>query len=236
VGRCDPVIRSLLRPDTVLKTHRGPCFLPRCCPKSVMAKRCRSAGLDTGRVGGPQAHDDAPRGATGRAAGGERGGAALHRLQIAGVCLQDQLAQGSGRESTAGMANPAMPDYPAARRQHRLEEPTEQCQRVEPQGAWMYTAGCAVGQGPRAVRERDEAIRGDGDCADLGSEGVQGGVGVGHGPAGAVPGDSPASWRDLPEQSRCAHVLFPHGTIERGEGVDGDQEGRSGGPPRRTVL
>ena len=122
-----------------------------CRTTIVMAKLSRSACIDTGPVGGPQAHDDAHRCATGRTAGRERcRGDALRRLASDGMCRHDPPAEGVGREGTAGMEQAAMTDLHAAIGHDVLEAPAEQCQDVEGGGAWAVhekRSGCPAACG-----------------------------------------------------------------------------------------
>ena len=101
-GRVDPVIRRPVLPDAVRRTPGCSGLYTRCRTTIVMAKLSRSACIDTGPVGGPQAHDDAHRCAPGRTAGRERcRGDALRRLASDGMCRHDPPAEGVGRAPLA---------------------------------------------------------------------------------------------------------------------------------------
>jgi hypothetical protein len=51
-----------------------------------------------------------------------------------------------------------------------------------------------------------------------------------------VPGDGPHLGGDVLQQSGLAHIFFADGTVDGGEGFDGDKEVGSGGHPCRAVL
>ena len=165
----------------------------------------------------------------GGAAGADRfRGFVLRGLAIDGGCLRDHPAEGGGRAGPAGMQQAVGQDM--------REEPAETLQSVEARGAWTCMVGCAGGEGNGAIRERDDTARGDRPCEDVRGEVCQGGVGVWRGLAVAVPGGRSALWGALLQQAGLAHVFFPQGAGEGGEGFDGDKEGGSGRQPTTTVL
>jgi hypothetical protein len=236
-GRVDPVIRRPVLPDAVRRTPGCSGLYTLCRTTIVMAKLSRSACIDTGPVGGPQAHDDAHRCVTGRTAGRERcRGDALRRLASDGMCRHDPPAEGVGREGTAGMEQAAMTDLHAAIGHDVLEAPAEQCQDVEGGGAWACTARLTGGEGDGAVCAAHETSGDASDPEARGGEGCAGGVSVVLGLTVDVPGDVPARWVDVLQPSGCAHRLLPHGAGDGGEGLHGDKAVGSGGPPRGAVL
>ena len=89
-----------------------------------------------------------------------------------------------------------------------------------------------VGEGDRAVRERDNAAIGDGDPEDIRGEGGEGGVAVVIGLTVDVPRDGPDLGGDVLQQSGVAHVFFEQSAVEGGEGCDGDKQVGAGGQPR----
>jgi hypothetical protein len=151
------------------------------------------------------------------------------RLAIDGVCLHDHQAEGVEREGTAGMEKAEVSDFHDAVGQDMLEEPAEKLHDVKVSGAWAGTANFTVGEGDRAVLEADDALVGDGDPEDRGGEGGEGGVAVVIGLTVDVPGDVPDLWVEVFQPSGCAHLLFPHGAGDGGEGFHGDKEVGSGG-------
>ena len=180
-----------------------------------MAMALRSSRIEQSPIGGPQPHDDPQRPATGRAAGDDRFRVdAPSWLATDGGCLQDQEAEGVGRDGTTCMHQAEVADFHKAVGQDMLEEPTDKLHSVEARGAWTCTAGFAVGEGHGAVRERDDTAIGDRHFEDIRGEVFQGGVGVWSGLAVDVPGDSPDPWIDLLQQVGLAHVLFPHGAVD----------------------
>ena len=146
----------------------------------------------TTRIGAPQVGQRAARGGGGRAHGGSA---------LAGVSLHDHQADGRERDGTAGMEKAEVADFLKAIGQDVLEEPAEKLHDVEVGGAWACTAHFPVGEGDRAVRERDEATVGDGDPEDIRGEGGEGGVAVVIGLTVDVPGDGPDLW------DRCAPAV-----------------------------
>ncbi len=202
-----------------------------------MSKLSLSSRIEKSPIGGPQPHDDPHRPATGRAEGDDRFRVdETSWLATDGVCLQDHQAEGAGRDGTACMHQAEVADFHTAVGQDMLEEPTEKLQSVEARGSWTCTSGCAGGEGHDAVRERDDTASGERHFADLRGEVLQGGVGVWSRLAVDVPGDSPDPWVDLLQQFGCDHCLFPHGAVDGCEGLNGDKEVSSRGPPGRAVL
>jgi hypothetical protein len=174
---------------------------------------------------------------TGRTEGGERWrGAALHRLAINEVCLHDQLAQGVGRDSTAGMEKAEVADFHEAVRQDMLEEPTDKLHDVKASSTEACTTHFTVGEGDRAVRQADETVVGDGDLEDIGGEVGESGVAVGLGLTMDVPGDGPDLWVDVLQQAGLAHAFFEERTVDGGERFDRNKEVGAGGAPGRAVL
>ena len=205
-----------------------PCRTERFLSKSFLA-----ACIDKSPMGGPQAHNDAHRCATGRTAGRERlRGRALWRLAIDGMCRHDHQADGVGRDGTAGMEKATMTDFPQAIGQDVREDPAEKLDGVEVGGAWACTAHCTRGKSDRAVLERDDAAVGNRD-----PEAIRGARGEGRGSMVMgltvdVPGDAPALGGDVLQQSGLAHVFFEKSAGDGGEGFDRDKEVGSGGQPR----
>ena len=157
-------------------------------------------------------------------------------MALAGVALHDHQADGRERDGTAGMEKAEVADFHEAIGQDMLEEPAEKLHDVEVGGAWAGTAHFPVGEGDRAVRERDDAAVGDGDLEDIGGEVGEGGVAVVIGLTVDVPGDGPDLGVDVLQQSGLAHVFFEERAVDGGEGFDGDKEVGSGGAPGRAVL
>ena len=88
-----------------------------------------------------------------------------------------------------------------------------------------------VGEGDRAVRERDNTTVGDGDLEDIGSEVGKGGATVVIGLTVDVPGDRPGLRIDLPQQTGLVHGFFEEGAVDGREGFHGDKEIGAGGQP-----
>jgi hypothetical protein len=237
VGRLAPVLSDLLLPDAVLKTHGCSGFYKLCRPPIVLTKLSRSACIDKGPVGGPQAHDDAHRCATGRTAGRERcRGAALCRLASDRVSLHDQQADGIGREGTAGKEKAEMPAFPAAIGQDVLEEPAETFHDVAGGGASARPAHFPGGDGDGTVCEAHDTAVGERDPEDIGGEVCAGGGSVVVGLSGDIPGDVPDWWGAMLQESGVAHVFFADGAVDGCEGVHGDKEVGARGLPGRAVL
>ena len=197
-GRGAPGISRLGQPDAGIRAHGCRWWATPCRTTIVRAPSCRSAGIDKGLGGGPETHDDVHGCATGRTAGRERlRGLALCRLVIAGVCLRNHQADGRGRDGAAGMEQAKMTDFHEAIGQDVLEEPAEKLHDVEMGGAWACTPRFTVGEGDRAVLERDDAAGGDGDPEDIRSEVGEGRVSVVIGLTVDVPGDVPDLWVDV---------------------------------------
>jgi len=127
-------------------------------------------------------------------------------------------------------------DFHEAIGQDVLEEPAEKLHDVELGGTWAGTAYFPVGEGDRAVCERDDAVVGDGDLEDIRGEIGEGGVAVVIGLTVDVPGKSPGLRIDLLQQTGVAHLFFEDGAVDGGERFDRDKEVGPGGPPGRAVL
>ena len=125
-----------------------------------------------------------------------------------------------------------MPDFHKAIGPDMLKEPAEKRHDVEVGGAWAGTPHFTVGEGDRAVRERDNAAIGDGDPEDIRGEGGEGGVAVVIGLTVDVPRDGPDLGIDVLQQATVAHLFFEEGAVDRGEGFNRDKEGGAGGQPR----
>ncbi len=180
-----------------------------------MSKLSLSSRIEKSPIGGPQPYDDPHRPATGRAAGDDWVRVDETRwLATAGVCLQDQQAEGVGRDGTACMHQAEVADFHKAVGQDMLEEPTDKLNSVEARGAWTCTSGFAVGEGHGAVRERDDTAIGDRHFEDIRGEVLQGGVGVWMRLAVDVPGDVPDLWIDLLQQTGLAHVFLKASTVD----------------------
>src|SRR5207302_1084191 len=95
-----------------------------------------------------------------------------------------------------------------------------------PQVGQKAASGCVrtIGESDGAVLERDDAAIGDSDPEDIGGEVCEGGVSVVIGLTVDVPGGVPDLWVDVLQQSGCAHLLFPNGAVDGGEGFHGDKE------------
>ena len=117
-----------------------------------------------------------------------------------------------------------------------LEASAEQLHGVEMGSAWAGTAACTGGEGDGAVRARDDAAVGDGDCEDRGGEGGEGRVAVGVGLAVDVPMGVPDQGVDLRQQSSLVHIFFEERAVHGGKGLHGDREVGSGREPCRAVL
>jgi hypothetical protein len=113
-----------------------------------------------------------------------------------------------------------------------LKAPAEKLHDVEVGSAWAGTAHVTVGEGARALLERDNAAMGDGNPEDVRGEGGEGGVAVVVGLTVDVPRDGPDLGGDVLQQSGLAYVFFEQSAGDGGEGFDGEQEGGSGGQPR----
>jgi hypothetical protein len=205
--------------------------------KSCVSKSSLSAGIDTSQAGGPEAHDEAhlcaPRGAPGQA---RVRGDKPSWLARGGADLREHAAQGVGGDRTAGMEQADVTAFHEARRVHVVEDPAEKCDGVEGGGAGACTARWTGGQGDGAVCESDQTSVGDGDPEARGGEGGEGRMASGTGLRGDMPGDLPALWGDVLQQSGSAQVFFEAGAVDRREGFDGDAEGGSGGEPGGAVL
>ena len=125
-----------------------------------------------------------------------------------------------------------MTDFPKAIGQDMLEESAEKLDGVEMGRTWAGTAHFPVGEGDRAVRERDDTAVGDGDFEDRQGEGGEGGVAVVMGLTVDVPGDRPDLGGDVLQQSGLVDGFFEERTVDRGEGFDRDKAVGSGGQPR----
>jgi hypothetical protein len=132
-------------------------------------------------------------------------------LAIDGVCLRDHPAEGVRRDGTAGMQQAEVADFHEAVREHVLEEPAEKLHGVKGSGAWARTAKFTGGEGDGVVCETHEALVGDGDPEDRGGKGGEGGVSVVIGLRVDVPGEVPALWVDMLQESGVAHVFFEDG-------------------------
>ncbi len=150
--------------------------------------------------------------------------------------LQDQRAEGVGRDGTAGMQKAKVTDFHEAIGQDMLEEPADKLHDVEVGGSWARTARFTVGEGDGAVCEAHDASVGDGDPKDIGGEVCEGRVALCMGLRVDVPGDVPDLWVDVLQQSSLAHVFFEDSAVDGREGFHGDKEVGSGGSPGRAVL
>jgi hypothetical protein len=201
-----------------------------------LSKACLSARIDQGPVCGPHPPDDMERSATDWAGGdcGQRVGD-LSRLKTEGVWLHDHPSNGVRRDGTAGMHKAEVADFPAASGQDMLAEPAEKRDGVEVGRSWAGTAGCAGGEGDKAVLEAHDAAAGEGDFADIRGEIFAGRMAVGVGLAVDVPGDVPDPWVDVSQESSVLPLLFAESPGEGGEGLDRDKDGGAGGQPSRAV-
>jgi hypothetical protein len=96
-----------------------------------------------------------------------------------------------------------------------LEELAEKLHGLVGGGAGARTAHFPVGEGDRTVREADETVVGDGDPANIGGEGGEGGVSVVIGLTMDVPGDGPALWVEVRQQSGLVHIFVKESAVER---------------------
>jgi hypothetical protein len=133
------------------------------------------------------------------------------------------------------MEKTARPAFPQALGEDMLEEPAEQLHDVEGGGAEAGTAHLAVGEGARAVRERDDTLGGDGDLADRRGEGGEGGVAVVMRLPGNVPGAKPALGIAMLSAPGLAHLFFAERTGEGRARLDRDKDVGTGGGPGRAV-
>jgi hypothetical protein len=133
------------------------------------------------------------------------------------------------------MEKTARPAFPQALGEDVLEEPAEQLHDVEGGGAEAGTAHFAVGEGARAVRERDDTLGGDGDLADRRGEGGEGGVAVVMRLPGNVPGAKPALGIAMLSAPGLAHLFFAERTGEGRARLDRDKDVGTGGGPGRAV-
>ncbi len=152
------------------------------------------------------------------------------------MSLPNHQADGRERDATTGMEKAEVADFHEAIGQDVLEEPAEKLHDVELGGTWAGTAYVPVGEGDRAVCERDDAVVGDGDLEDIRGEIGEGGVAVVIGLTVDVPGKSPGLRIDLLQQTGVAHLFFEDGAVDGGERFDRDKEVGPGGPPGRAVL
>jgi hypothetical protein len=81
-------------------------------------------------------------------------------------------------------------------------------------GAWACPARWTGGDGDGAVCEAHETSGGARDPADRGGEGGAGGVAVGMGLTGDVPGDVSDRWGEGLQQSGGAPLLLPQGAVD----------------------
>jgi hypothetical protein len=202
------------------------CHRPSAHPVSTKARVAVHSCMTT-CIGPPQVGQQATNGA---------GGGGRRALEIAGGCLQDHQAEGVGRDGTACVQQAAGADLHKALGPAMLEDAAEQLDGVERGRAEAGTAGCTGGAGDGTVREAHDAAVGNSHFEDLWGKIVQGGGGMWRRLAVDVPGDGPDLWGDGLQPSGCAHLLFPQGAGDGGEGLHGDKAVRSGGPPRCTVL
>jgi hypothetical protein len=107
------------------------------------------------------------------------------------------LADGVGGEATGGMQTAVVAPLHEAPWRDMVEDTVHQLKDVEARGAWTGPAGLAGGEGDAALLQADEAPVGEGDCADRGRQGWQGGGAWGSGRAVDVPWGRPDVWVDL---------------------------------------
>jgi hypothetical protein len=211
----DPVISRPGLPDGVIRPHGCRWMYKPCRTKSIISQPCLAACIDKAPVGGPKTYDDAHLPATRWAAGDDRlRGYDRRGLASDRVCLQEQQAESVGMHGTACMQKAEVTDFHEAVRQDMLQEPADTLSGIEVGGSWACTARFTIGESNDAVLERDDAAIGDSDPEDIGGEVFEGGVSVVMGLTVDVPGDVPDLWVDVPQQSGCAHFLFPHGAVD----------------------
>jgi hypothetical protein len=188
-------------------------------------------------VGGPQAQDDPPGCATGRACGNAGGrGLDVRRLETHGGSLHAHQTNSVRRDGPAGGQQAAGADVHDAVRPGLREEAAEKRAGIEGGGTLSSAAGVAGGDGDGAVLKRDEAPVGEGDYADRRGERGEGRLAVGRRLAVHVPGEGPDVGRDAVEAGMTGHLLFEEGAGKRREGWDGDQEVDACGEPRGVVF
>ena len=151
------------------------------------------------------------------------------------MSLHDHEADGRERDGAAGMEKTEVADFHEALGQDVLEEPAEKLHDVELGSTWAGTADFPVGEGDRAVCERDDAAVGDGDLEDIGGEIGEGGVAVVVGLTVDIPRDGPDLGSDLLQQAGVGHLFLEDGAVDGGEGFDGNKEVGPGGHPRGAV-
>jgi hypothetical protein len=177
-------------------------------------------------IGGPQLGQRAARGS---------GGVRWRRL-LARVVLPDPPADGGERDGTAGMEQAAVADVHTAFGHDMREEAPEKLEDVEMGRPEAGTAHFSGGKRNAAVRERDEAVVGDGDLADRGGAGGEGGMAGVVGLRVDVPREGPDLGIALRQEPGVGHGVCEAGAGEGREGCDGDKDGGAGGPPGRAVL
>src|SRR5262249_22739003 len=151
-------------------------------------------------------------------------GGARWRRAIEGVCRPTQEADGGKGDGTAGMEKAAVADLHETVRKDMREEPAEKFHDIKGRGAEADTAPFTVGEAARAVLQADETVVGDGDLADIGGEGGEGGRAVVIGLTMDMPGDGPDLGIDVLQPCGLAQLFFEERTGDGGEGFDGDKE------------
>jgi hypothetical protein len=116
---------------------------------------------------------------------------------------------------TAGAQKAQMSDLHDARGQDVLQEPAHTLQAVELSGARACAAGCAVRARDDMVLERDKTAVGEGHCADIRGEGLQGRGAVRVDLAVHVPGGVPDLGGDLVDKPSGLHLFFEESAVER---------------------
>jgi hypothetical protein len=120
---------------------------------------------------GSQAHDELPLSTTRWTCSDKRG--RVHNrsgLDPDGMLPCDHQPNGIGTGGTACMHKAEMSDFHQAIGQDVVQEPTDELKRDEVGGPLPNTSRFLVGEGDGAAFERDDAMVGDGDFADIRGE------------------------------------------------------------------
>src|SRR5688500_13967330 len=116
-----------------------------------------------------------------------------------------------------------------------LQEPAETLAGVKVRGAEAGTAHFPGGDGDEVVLQTEQTVVGDGDLADIRSEGGESGRAMVMGLTVDVPGDGPDLRVDVLEQAGLAPRVFKERAGDGGERFHGHQEVGAGGAPGRAV-
>lgn len=159
----------------------------------------------------------------------------VRRLETAGLSLQDHEPQGISRDGTAGVHKAEVTDLHEALGQDMLEESADKVDGIELGGTLPCTSGFTICESDGAVLEGDDTTIGDGDFEDIGGEVFERYGPIWIGLAVDIPGDFPALWVDVVEESSALHLLFEDGLVDGRECFNGDKEVVSGREPLGVV-